>query len=119
MVGDGALSDSTASASAPTSSFASPDSVPTNNIRDPTTTMPVAIPAAMTATYPFFGGGGGDGGTGGNDLRVSDPSTAILPVASSPKASGCMASRLSHGPERLVTLGLEPQAEAILLSPGS
>ena len=97
-----------------------PGSVPTNNIRDPTTRMPVAIPAAMTATYPFFGGGGGDGGTGGNDLRVSDPSTAILPVASSPKASGCMASCSSYGPELLVTtLGLEPQAEAILLSPSS
>ena len=97
-----------------------PGSVPTNNIRDPTTRMPVAIPAAMTATYPFFGGGGGDGGTGGNDLRVSDPSTAILPVASSPKASGCMASCFSYGPERLVTtLGLDPQAEATLLSPSS
>ena len=32
-------------------------------------------------------------------MRVSDPSTANLPVASFPKASVCIASCLNHGPE--------------------
>src|SRR5262245_58276628 len=99
-VGGGAVSDSTASSSAVTFGSASPGAVPTNNIRDPTTRIPVAIATAMTAPYRFSGGGGGggDGGTGGNDMRVSESSTANPSCATSPKASACVASCLSHAP---------------------